>query len=574
MSRVEIEGYTIGDEHRSEISSASFFSSIDRDGDGTLRRPELSTFIRDKIGGEPFDTHEEREREIESVLTRLDLNADNGLDEIDVMSYWKKNLDGLLGVEDVAEWLVHAVQLPLVDVESKFCHNHVTGYDFPELVENNGNRLRTELGVTNSRHVKKIMSLVNARMVGIESNLAKVQLDAPEVLCNRVKLTWGKVESNSGFPVHKYRLQRLAVPMERGLALDPSSSVEVEGSRGAAVRGRPCRDSTKPVDPWETVYDGMEGEYVDFNMKDGFEYTYRIEAWNALGRSPWVRVRPEKSWWIRSKCLRKDLNETAVPPNPADDSWSFHFILQLICGMKHLSCFFMMLVGYMMKLQRDNGDLARHPYFTSARNTLNSVGQFFLGRDIIPGKIDKKKMAIAGGIDGIAGCEQIIETQASSATSISSQSESVSPVDETVSNTSATKKLLSMIKRKKKKSFTPKSERTISAFILPDTEVDTTQEFCNEERRISDLTDSGKHACVIVTTSDPSDPSDRNVNDDPKKCAICNKKFNWRRRCHHCSKCFKSFCGKHGKCKHPAGTPCPVRGSCVCNICLKGEGII
>ena len=111
-NRVEIEGHTIGDNHWSKASSASFFSSIDRDGDGTLRRSELSNCLRDKIGGEEFDTNEEREQEIENVLTRLDLNKDDGLDEIDMTSYWKNNLDGLLGVEDVVEWIVNAVQLP------------------------------------------------------------------------------------------------------------------------------------------------------------------------------------------------------------------------------------------------------------------------------------------------------------------------------------------------------------------------------------------------------------------------------------------------------------------------------
>ena len=111
-NRVEIEGYTIGDGHRSETSSGSFFSAIDRDGDGNLDRPELSKLLHEQIGEDEFDTKEELKRGVESVLTNVDLNADNGLDAMDVNIYWKRYLDGLFGVDDVTEWLEHAVQLP------------------------------------------------------------------------------------------------------------------------------------------------------------------------------------------------------------------------------------------------------------------------------------------------------------------------------------------------------------------------------------------------------------------------------------------------------------------------------
>ena len=56
-----------------------------------MRRRETSTFIRDKIGsGDQFDKHEEQDRKIESVLTRLDLNTDNKLNEIEIQPNIKK----------------------------------------------------------------------------------------------------------------------------------------------------------------------------------------------------------------------------------------------------------------------------------------------------------------------------------------------------------------------------------------------------------------------------------------------------------------------------------------------------
>ena len=48
-----------------------------------------------------------------------------------------------------------------------FLQNHVTGYDFPELVDNGGRALLEELKIVKSTFRKKIVSLVNARMLGI-----------------------------------------------------------------------------------------------------------------------------------------------------------------------------------------------------------------------------------------------------------------------------------------------------------------------------------------------------------------------------------------------------------------------
>ena len=108
---VEIEGHTIGDEHRSETSSNQFFNSIDKDRDGKLGQSELSQFLKDHIGGQTLDTDDEAEMEAEAIMDRLDHNKDDELDSKDVFRYWK-SLESLLTVDEVAEWVVHSVQLP------------------------------------------------------------------------------------------------------------------------------------------------------------------------------------------------------------------------------------------------------------------------------------------------------------------------------------------------------------------------------------------------------------------------------------------------------------------------------
>ncbi len=108
---VEIEGHTIGDEHRSETSSKQFFNFIDKDRDGKLGQSELSQFLKHHIGGLTLDEDDETELEAASIMDRLDHNKDDELDSRDVFRYWK-SLDSLLTVDEVAEWVVHSVQLP------------------------------------------------------------------------------------------------------------------------------------------------------------------------------------------------------------------------------------------------------------------------------------------------------------------------------------------------------------------------------------------------------------------------------------------------------------------------------
>lgn len=69
-------------------------------------------FVMKNIGGSDFDDEVNEVRpEVDRMMKNLDLNNDDGLDTGDVTSYWEK-LESLLTVDEVADWVVHAVQLP------------------------------------------------------------------------------------------------------------------------------------------------------------------------------------------------------------------------------------------------------------------------------------------------------------------------------------------------------------------------------------------------------------------------------------------------------------------------------
>ena len=102
----------IGDGKRSIESSNTFFSSLDTDGDGAIEPNEISNFLRDKVGGAEFDTAIEVGTEVTKIMKRLDADNNDGLEMDDMIKHWTE-LEGLLNVEEVAEWIVYAGQMPV-----------------------------------------------------------------------------------------------------------------------------------------------------------------------------------------------------------------------------------------------------------------------------------------------------------------------------------------------------------------------------------------------------------------------------------------------------------------------------
>ena len=341
----------IGDMHRSDSSTSRFFQSIDSDGDGILEKPEMESFVRETIGGSAFDTSDEVEAGVDQVLEQLDRDRDDGLDKNDVLAYWMQ-LESLLTAEEVSEWVVHAVQLP-ESVGDLFLENLVTGYDFPELVDHDGEVIETELGIEKASHRKKILRHINARMLGIGSVPSTPQNFRHTLeSCSTVSLMWTR-STAKGFPVHSYRVQRRAVPLRAasptpnvveppdsnkglnggssnvaapstvqfcdaaidasqtyfpvcGISADVSFSEDYAlacaGADSTTLEKSVTKIVTKPVSiatsapsrpkssSWVIVYRGGDNEFVDTGLETGFTYVYRVQAWNSVGRSEWVTL--------------------------------------------------------------------------------------------------------------------------------------------------------------------------------------------------------------------------------------------------------------------------------------------
>lgn len=70
----------------------------------------------------------------------------------------------MLTVEEAAEWVTHAVQLP-PEVAEAFRSNSISAYDFPELVEDNGAGLY-DLGIKRKFRKRIVKVSCNCRREG------------------------------------------------------------------------------------------------------------------------------------------------------------------------------------------------------------------------------------------------------------------------------------------------------------------------------------------------------------------------------------------------------------------------
>ena len=405
----------LGDMVRSDSSTSRFFAGIDRDGDGLLERPEMESFIREAIGGTDFDTSAEVEAGVMQSLERLDRDGEEGLDRGDVVAYLAK-FTSLLTADEVAEWIVHSVQLPEA-VGQLFKDRHITGYDFMELVDHNGRAMEDELGIESASRRKKIATHINARLLGI-GTVPSPPADVKHTLesCSTASLSWTR-STAKGFPVHSYRVQRRAISLEEMAPVRPPLSSEINppappppvcGASTGDADGQ-CVDPLPPAaaptassGEWTTVYVGGENELVDPNLTRGNYYIYRIQAWNSVGKSMWTPVDLTRS-------LKKQRCTTVPKPDPTSSRgarkeelgsglvWSspmtvvwfvFQFLNAAIRAVFALAAVGAAIMRYrrasaLSSTSASGGD----PVFPWLWNGMNKVSMSLIGYEVIPKQI-------------------------------------------------------------------------------------------------------------------------------------------------------------------------------------------
>jgi len=231
-------------------------------------------YIREVIGGNSFDEKDEINHASKAAFKRLDSDKDGLIEPTDLSLFWQRQSRGLRTVDEVCDWIAHAVQLP--QYVSAFRQNAVVGSDFPWLLEKKGAMLRDDIGISSELHRRQIMRGIRMVVLSIGTvGKAPLGLRVESQEQGRIQLIWDLVVDERT-PVHKYELQRT------------NNSIVTEGRESLV---------------WETVYYGREHacsillparESIKVEDLIGV-YSYRVRSWNMVGPSGWsepLQARP------------------------------------------------------------------------------------------------------------------------------------------------------------------------------------------------------------------------------------------------------------------------------------------
>lgn len=598
----------IGDNMRSDESSTSFFQSVDKDGDGILRAAEVANFLEHEIGDtSSFVTSHEISSEANRVIRALDQNHDEEVNQIDILEYWD-HMDNLLTAEEVEEWIVHAVQLP-EEIGRIFKQNAVTGYDFAELVENNGEILTTELGVTKPSFIKKLVNLMYARMLGIGSvPQPPTDIHLKVENCNSVILTWEK-SSAAGFPIHSYRVQRRAVEMFSKTSQDQQndqskSNINTSNSNdnNSCPVGKfmiPFRyfdDSCSEVSTqgkvqhqshldWVTVYDGADTEFFD-SLEPGYSYKYRIQAWNSVGRSTWITAdlydQLKKLKCLQSSSTIKAYVKKLLNLPDVDNSFKrFFFVseifMTIVRGIVTSTAVFVAI----MKWKRASTDStmsssAIKAPFPKLLNNINTMCKNLLGINILPS-------FMIGIDDDVVPHDVYIKAVGLNGFKKDGLTlvESDTPFDRRVKfsrsesqRNNSCRSLLSSDDSYSLPGIAGLSDSSLTDIKLSEKvkRIESTDRMKPQCGACTDTKLRKENYCQQISSSRFSSRNYNNNDelDDHTICNTCRKKYKVGKRWkHHCARCLSTFCHKHGRTTHSNLTSCKIPGSCVCNKCLE-----
>ncbi|CAM9409538.1 unnamed protein product [Chrysoparadoxa australica] len=280
--------------------SAEIFAGLDGNADGVWGEQEMKEFVK-SVGGVGLDEREEIDGGVAQIMNHLDVDEDHAITVKDLQQTFS-TLGSVLTVDEAADWVVNAVQLP-PQVGESFRQNMVNGYDFPDLIKDDGAAIVYDLGITRRAFRKSIVKAIEVRLLGLGRVPLEAKLEAQSLGSNVVHISWlqpsawsirsielgasqTEPELFDPFPVHTYILQRR-----------PSKNVE----------GDVAQDDGEG---WVTIYKGKGSFFLDHEVSDlnASILQYRLQSWNLIGHGKYAyasvaapRARPGIGWWSHLK---------------------------------------------------------------------------------------------------------------------------------------------------------------------------------------------------------------------------------------------------------------------------------
>ena len=290
-----------------ETTSSRFINRIERntDGkdDGRLNTAEIEQYIRSVVGGEHFDSATEVQEATTNALSNIDkvdqllpddVNKERTITTAELRTYWK-SLKTLSTPDEVAEWVIHSLQLP--QYARNFRKNSVTGFDLPLLLQDQGSMF-LELNIKSPLHRRMFERAINMRLFGLSNPpgiVANVKADAYQ--CDGLRISWDRVIPKGGIKVHRYLMVAAkghdeGVDMELYLRSSIYAGLKVGGIARERVGtegggGGRQGDVESSLPPHEIkIFSGETRSKIFKNLIPGETYTFRVRAFNALGGGP------------------------------------------------------------------------------------------------------------------------------------------------------------------------------------------------------------------------------------------------------------------------------------------------
>eukprot|EP00884_Botryococcus_braunii_P022435 jgi/Botrbrau1/8876/Bobra.50_2s0031.2 len=264
-----------------------FFKNIDIDGDGQVGPAEAKQYIGKMLG----TTHE---GELRDAVVQMTANLDgtdqgNTISEKEVEEHLKKLKQGYR----VAEWIKHGLGLP--QYVDNFRANAITSLDFPILVNDGGETLRNDLGISSKLHRQQIIRAIQRMILGLGSPpSAPRDLWGKPLTCDSIAVSWQIPLQLGSPPMHKYKLERRRT------------------------------DESKWVTAHGDLDDGDES-WTDTGLEVG-DYQYRLTAWNSMGWSDFAMSNVSSTANASLPCPRpaceKLNNCVREPAGSSSSSWN------------------------------------------------------------------------------------------------------------------------------------------------------------------------------------------------------------------------------------------------------------
>ena len=450
--------------------------------------------------------------------------------------------------------------------------------------------------------------------------------------CSTAILKWKKSKAD-GFPVHKFRIQRRRLSSDHddqpfGNHSSKTSQKKCirnngdeqsfqEDSNGNSLSTDIAQDVMDVLDQhddgdkltctanyernmleWQDVYDKSTPEFHDFSLRRGHGgYQYRIQAWNAVGKSDWVLVQFKE--WTRRKCHRQKSErqtQTTYPSATSIFSW-FPFLFNFFYTFANVIMILFGLFVTALKVQRIYFPSSAMNIELTLASILRNIDEFTVrmtGRRVIPQPLRdmmmSKNLSVDKAYDKRANLDKCFGYQ--------ELTTMLTGGDEDKKE----KAVKSKVKQSKKNMVSDPLSRNKSPAPLANirTKPESTSENItsinnlgsadetnqNGDQTLVDMGDNtlNCHQCDSDETDDNSTQDENNLiarslrpancftESVDDVCNVCSKRYKFgKRKKHNCCICFSTFCHKHGRTTHSNFIACKVPGSCICNKCLEKQ---